>query len=124
MTVNKTDTKTLTKRLERLARLRAPWEGLWGSTTAPSARRAERPNATKGYATMSKRSKTGVGRKLTLALAATAISGCAKSTAVIDTACSLFEPIKWSSRDTAETRRQVIAHNSKWECRCRKDCPK
>jgi hypothetical protein len=43
---------------------------------------------------------------------------------VIDTACTLFAPITWSSRDTADTRRQIAVHNSKWECRCRQDCPR
>ena len=75
-----------------------------------------------GYKTMWKLLNRAGKPKLILATAL-ALSGCATSSAVIDTSCTLFSPITFSSKDTPETRQQVERHNSKWVCRCRKDCP-
>jgi hypothetical protein len=40
---------------------------------------------------------------------------------VIDTACQAFEPIRYSRNDTAETVRQVRAHNAAWDALCKGD---
>lgn len=45
--------------------------------------------------------------------------GCAASQApAIDTSCQVFEPIRWSRRDTPETVRQVKEHNASWQALC------
>jgi hypothetical protein len=36
----------------------------------------------------------------------------------IDAACQAFEPITYSSRDTASTRRQIVGHNSAFDALC------
>jgi len=43
------------------------------------------------------------------------LTGCATTTASVETdavACSAFEPIRWSRRDTDNTIRQVKEHNA------------
>ena len=42
-------------------------------------------------------------------LAMSLLSGCA--TLGSGTECKVFRPITWSSKDTPETREQVVAHN-------------
>lgn len=65
-----------------------------------------------------------------MAAALLAATGCASGSTAIETgkgtpaACDMFQPIRASSRDTAETQRQIDAHNSVWVCLCEKDCPK
>jgi hypothetical protein len=58
--------------------------------------------------------------KLAACLIALSMSGCA-SGRVIDTACSWVQPINVSRQDvmTADTKRQIITHNEKWERVCR-----
>jgi hypothetical protein len=49
------------------------------------------------------------------------LPGCATTTASVGTdavACSAFEPIRWSKRDTEETIRQVKEHNAAWMSMC------
>ncbi len=49
------------------------------------------------------------------------LTGCATTTASVGTdavACSAFEPIRWSKRDTEETIRQVKEHNAAWKTVC------
>jgi hypothetical protein len=38
---------------------------------------------------------------------------------VVDTACQAFEPIRYSRDDTAETVKQVRAHNAAWNALCK-----
>jgi len=48
-------------------------------------------------------------------LPALILAGCATTTASAGTdavACSAFEPIRWSKKDTEETVRQAKAHNA------------
>ncbi len=60
-------------------------------------------------------------RLMTLLALTSAISGCAlrQQPPVHDTACSAFEVIRPSRADTADTKRQVLAHNTTY----RKLCP-
>ncbi len=49
------------------------------------------------------------------------LPGCVTTTdsAGTDTlACSAFEPIRWSAKDTDETIRQVKEHNAAWKAVC------
>lgn len=49
------------------------------------------------------------------------LPGCATTTASVGTdsvACSAFEPIRWSSRDTDDTIRQAKEHNAAWAALC------
>jgi len=49
------------------------------------------------------------------------LTGCATTTASVGTdavACSAFEPIRWSERDTEETIRQVKEHSAVWKAIC------
>jgi hypothetical protein len=49
------------------------------------------------------------------------LPGCATTTASVGTdavACSAFEPIRWSERDTEVTIRQVKEHNAAWAAMC------
>ena len=49
------------------------------------------------------------------------LPGCATTTASVGTdavACSAFEPIRWSKKDTEETIRQVKEHNAAWAAMC------
>ena len=63
------------------------------------------------------------------ALTLIALSGCGKNTSVIErsagerpAACLKYKPITFSSKDTPETKRQIMTHNSRWECDCNKKC--
>jgi hypothetical protein len=50
------------------------------------------------------------------------LAGCATTTASVGTdaiACSAFEPIRWSNKDTDDTIRQVKEHNAAWKAICR-----
>jgi hypothetical protein len=49
------------------------------------------------------------------------LTGCATTTASVGTdavACSAFEPIRWSKKDTDDTIRQVKGHNAAWMAVC------
>jgi hypothetical protein len=49
------------------------------------------------------------------------LPGCATTTDSVGTeavACSAFEPIRWSSKDTDETIRQAKEHNAAWITIC------
>jgi hypothetical protein len=51
------------------------------------------------------------------------LPGCATTTAFVGTdavACSAFEPIWWSKKDTDETIRQVKEHNAAWMAACQR----
>jgi hypothetical protein len=39
--------------------------------------------------------------------------------AVVDTACTAFEPVRYSRNDTEETRQAVREHNAAWDALCR-----
>lgn len=54
-----------------------------------------------------------------------ATSGCVTgSTAVVGDYCRIAKPIGYDSRtDTAQTVKEIEAHNSKWVCICEGDCP-
>ena len=65
-------------------------------------------------------------KKLSPLLILSVTSGCATaSTApVVNDYCLIAAPISYDSKaDTAETVKQVEAHNSKWVCVCENDCP-
>lgn len=40
-------------------------------------------------------------------------------TRVVDTSCVVFEPIRYSRRDTEGTQDQVKAHNAAWDSICK-----
>jgi len=49
------------------------------------------------------------------------LTGCATTTASVGTdavACSAFEPIRWSNKDTEDTIRQAKEHNAAWVAVC------
>jgi hypothetical protein len=49
------------------------------------------------------------------------LAGRATTTASVGTdavACSAFEPIRWSEKDTDGTIRQVKEHNAAWSAAC------
>ena len=49
------------------------------------------------------------------------LPGCATMTASVGTdavACSAFEPIRWSKKDTDDTIRQIKKHNAAWNTIC------
>ena len=49
------------------------------------------------------------------------LQGCVTTTGTVATdaiACSAFEPIRWSAKDTDETIRQVKGHNAAWKAAC------
>jgi hypothetical protein len=49
------------------------------------------------------------------------LPGCATTTGSVEAdavACSAFEPIRWSLKDTDDTIRQVKEHNSVWKAVC------
>lgn len=56
-------------------------------------------------------------------LAMPILTGCATMTAIggrtDSVACSAFEPIRWSARDTDTTIRSVKEHNAAWEAVCK-----
>lgn len=56
-------------------------------------------------------------------LAMPILAGCATTTAIggrtDSVACSAFEPIRWSARDTDATIRSVKEHNAAWEAVCK-----
>jgi hypothetical protein len=55
-----------------------------------------------------------------------ATSGCVTgSTALVGDYCRIAKPISYDSKtDTAETVKEIEAHNSKWACVCDNDCPR
>jgi hypothetical protein len=49
------------------------------------------------------------------------LAGCVTMTPSVGTdavACSAFEPIHWSKKDTDDTIRQVKEHNAAWAALC------
>jgi hypothetical protein len=54
------------------------------------------------------------------------LTGCVTgSTALVGDYCRIAKPISYDSKtDTAETVKEIEAHNSKWACVCDGDCPK
>jgi hypothetical protein len=49
------------------------------------------------------------------------LPGCATTTVSVGTdavACSAFEPIRWSNKDTDDTIRQAKEHNAAWSAVC------
>ena len=71
--------------------------------------------------TRSRRLATRVGLLL---LATPILTGCVTTTATGGrtdaVACSAFEPIRWSRRDTDPTIRAVKEHNAAWVAVCKK----
>lgn len=71
--------------------------------------------------------KLNWARRLSLCLILSAMSGCAAVSTVpvnINSYCAIAKPIGYDSRsDTAETVKEIEAHNSKWVCLCESDCP-
>lgn len=58
---------------------------------------------------------------MTLLILTSAISGCAsRPPEVRDTACTAFEIIRPSRADTADTKRQVLQHNTTYRQLCKK----
>jgi len=54
-----------------------------------------------------------------LVLLVVLLSSCqTTSTGGTEVACQAFEPITYSSRDTAETRRQIVGHNAAFDALC------
>jgi hypothetical protein len=53
-----------------------------------------------------------------LPLAACQTLGKGISTRYLDTSCSAFEPITYSSLDTPETVAQIRGHNAAWDSLC------
>jgi len=56
-----------------------------------------------------------------LALLAVLLPAC-KTTipiSVTDTSCLAYEPIRYSRKDSEETRRQIIEHNAAWDALCK-----
>ena len=66
-------------------------------------------------------------RRLSLCLTLSAMSGCAAVSTVpvnINSYCAIAKPIGYNGKtDTAETVKEIEAHNSKWACVCDNDCP-
>lgn len=46
------------------------------------------------------------------------LTGCATGTPVTDSSCKSFRPISNSTKDTEQTRREVIAHNRVYRKLC------
>jgi hypothetical protein len=55
-----------------------------------------------------------------------ATSGCVTgSTALVGDYCRIAKPISYDSKtDSAETVKEIEAHNSIYECVCNADCPR
>lgn len=60
-------------------------------------------------------------------LAMPILTGCATTTGIggrtDSVACSAFEPIRWSARDSDATIRSVKEHNAAWEAVCKRRKP-
>ncbi len=70
--------------------------------------------------------RIGLPRPLRLLLVLLTLSGllgCKVASPAIDSFCLIAKPIHDSSRDTPETRQQVLEHNARWACICEHDCP-
>jgi hypothetical protein len=52
-------------------------------------------------------------------LTAFLLSGCGTSGLVTDGSCKIFKPISSSTRDTTQTRREVVAHNRVYGAVCK-----
>jgi len=65
-------------------------------------------------------------RPLLLLTILSATSGCVTgSTALVGDYCRIAKPISYDSKaDSAETVKEIEAHNSKWACVCDGDCPR
>ena len=54
-----------------------------------------------------------------LALSLLALPGCSTLSPVTDGSCQIFKPISNSTRDTEQTRREVIGHNRVYGAICK-----
>ena len=65
-------------------------------------------------------------RLLSLPLILSVTSGCATvSTAPVNSYCAIAKPISYDAkRDTAETVKEIEAHNGVFVCVCEQDCPR
>jgi hypothetical protein len=62
---------------------------------------------------------------LLLTLCATSACGTGLTGRIKGDYCLIARPIGYDTRvDSAETVKEVEAHNSKWVCACENDCPK
>lgn len=67
--------------------------------------------------------------KALCAVIALVLAGCCSvpapriETRVVDTACQWARPIQASAKDTAETKRQVLAHDIAYQQRCPNGLP-
>lgn len=69
----------------------------------------------------------GYGRRMRLALLLSAtlpLAGCQSLTPtgairVVDTSCTAFRPITYSSRDTEQTQSEARGHNAAWDALCK-----
>lgn len=54
-------------------------------------------------------------------LGALLLTGCQTTTptVAIDTSCLAFEPIRYSMKDTTETRAAIRGHNAAWDALCK-----
>ena len=61
-------------------------------------------------------------RRLWLLAALPLLQACATTTpiSVTDTSCLAYEPIRYSRKDTEQTRRQIVQHNAAWDALCKK----
>ncbi len=56
-------------------------------------------------------------KKLTILLMLSCISAC-KNPPTVVTECDIFKPITFSRTDTIDTKREIEAHNTKYERLC------
>ncbi len=70
-------------------------------------------------------SKLNWARLLSSSLILSAMSGCATvSTVPVNSYCAIAKPISYdATADTAETVKEIEAHNSAFVCVCENDCP-
>ena len=60
-------------------------------------------------------------KRLSLLAALLLLPACKTTTptAVTDTSCVAYEPIRYSREDSEETRGQIIEHNAAWDALCK-----
>lgn len=57
-------------------------------------------------------------RTLLLFLTASLIASCATKVGFVNDYCLIAKPLSASVQDTAETKRQILEHNSQWQRLC------
>lgn len=59
--------------------------------------------------------------RLAILLSPFLLTGCGTSTGGInfDSGCQSFKPINGSTKDTTQTKRQIVAHNSVYDAICK-----